>query len=531
MRTRLATLWRGLSPRTKHWLINIAIGVVIILLLNWASNGLRLSFVINAQNAAFDRMMRASAAVAPEGHEGLPAPPKLVLIDIDDRTWRDPRWGGGEPSRAPRELLASLVERAFQRGASQVVLDVAIEGASGREQDLTEDRLFAARLEAMLAAPLFAADRQLVLVRTLRLPLPEQRRLLAEAGTEPAPFSEGYFDELRAAPAIDRVIAESAGRIVVAAPFFSVSPDRVLRDWHLLQVVCERGAIAGEGRVRVVPSVQLAVAARHFGLPAGAAPWELAESRETCTPFPNGADANLAASKPRQAASALDAQADALIASSWRNTHAAFATLGVHMSAQAPGTDDLGNRVVFRWARPPNLLSALELLQGQVRHELKGRTVLIGQTFPETVDSHFTPLGEMPGAVLLLNAIDSMTRHRIVAAPSVWMTAPLALAMIVVIGYAFSRWRSLLGTVIATCALLAVLPWISFSLFKHGVWLDFALPLLGIQVHKGITSLEESLARRKVAEAGAGPKAGPSVVGLPRTDQSETIGTKKGGTA
>lgn len=200
------------------------------------------------------------------------------------------------------------------------------------------------------------------------------------------------------------------------------------------------------------------------------------------------------------------------------------------MSARAPGTDDLGNLVVFRWARPPNVLSGQEFLQGQVRHELKGRTVLIGQTFPATVDSHLTPLGEMPGAVLLLNAIDSMTRHRIVAEPSVWMTAPLALAMIVVIGYTFSRWRSLLGTVIATCALLAVLPWLSFSLFKHGVWLDFALPLLGIQVHKAITSLEESLARRKVADAGAGPKAGPSGVGLPRADQSATIGTKKDAT-
>ncbi len=529
MRARLTTLWSGLNPRTKHWLINIGIGVAIILLLNWASSGLQLSLVINAQNAAFDRMLRASAAVAPEGHEGLPAPPKLVLVDIDDRTWRHPLWGGGEPSRAPRDLLASLIEGAFQRGASQVVLDVAVEGTSGREQDLAEDRRFAARLEALLAAPWFAADRQLVLVRTLRQPLPEQSRLLAHAGTEATPFFEGYFDELRAAPEIDRVIAASGGRIVVAAPFFSVSPDRILRDWHLLQVVCERGAVAGEGKVRIVPSVQLTVAARHFGLPVGAMPWELAEPREACAPFPNRPDAT--PSNPPHAASALDKQAEALIGASWRNTHAAFAKLGIHMSQQAPGADDLGNRVVFRWARPPNVLPALELLQGQARHELKGRVVLIGQTFPETVDSHFTPLGEMPGAVLLLNAIDSMTRHRVVAPPSMWVTAPLALAMIVVIGYAFSRWRSLLGTVIATCALLAVLPWISFSLFKHGVWLDFALPLLGIQVHKGITSLQESLARRKNPQTGAEPKGDPPVVGLPGAAPSGTIAAKKGGSA
>ena len=528
MGARLVTHWRALSPRTRHWLINIAIGVVIVSLLNWASSGLRLSFVINAQNAAFDRMMRASAAVAPEGHEGLPAPPKLVLIDIDDRSWRDPRWGGGEPSRAPRDLLAGLIEGAFQRGANQVVLDVAIEGSSGRETDLAEDRLFAARLETILASAWFGPDRQLVLVRTLRQPLPEQRGLVADWSTAPAAFSEGYFDELRAAPAIDRVVAASNGRILVAAPFFSVSPDRVLRDWQLMQVVCERAAEGAGGGVRVVPSVQLAVAARHFGLRAGMAPWELVEPRDSCTPFPKTTGINASASKVRQAASALATQADALIASSWRNTHGAFARLGVHMSARAPGADDLGNRVVFRWARPPSVLSAIDMLQGQVRHDLKGRVVLIGQTFSETVDSHLTPLGEMPGAVLLLNAIDSMTRHRIVAAPSVWVTAPLAFAMIVAIGYAFSRWRSVLGTVVATSALLAVLPWISFSLFKHGVWLDFALPLLGIQVHKLITTFEEFLARRGSAQAER--RRGASVVGLPRAETSETIAPKEGGT-
>lgn len=529
---RLVTMWHGFTPRTRHWLINIAIGVAIVLLLNWASHGLRVSFVVNAQNAAFDRMMRASAAVAPEGHEGLPAPPRLVLIDIDDRTWRDPRWGGGEPSRSPRDLLANLIEAGFQRGASQVVLDVAIEGSTGRAHDLEEDRLFAARLQGMLGAPWFGADRQLVLVRTLRQPLPEQRSLLGGAGAEALPFSEGYFDELRAAPAIDSVIAASAGRIVVAAPFFAVSPDRVLRDWHLLQVVCERGPNPGAGQLRVVPSVQLAVAARHFGLAAGAAPWELKAPQPACTPFPtvaavaspaSPASAASAAPATPSAAATLAAQAQLLIDASWRGTQRAFAALGVHMSANAPGADDLGNRVVFRWARPPNVIAALEMLQGQVRHELKGRAVLIGQTFPETVDIHFTPLGEMPGAVLLLNAIDSMTRHRVVAPPSLWVTAPLALAMIVIVGYAFARWRSLLGTVVATCALLAVLPWLSFSLFKHGVWLDFALPLLGIQVHKLITSLEESLARRKPAQT-TSLAPNPAVVGLPRADTFDTIG-------
>ncbi len=197
------------------------------------------------------------------------------------------------------------------------------------------------------------------------------------------------------------------------------------------------------------------------------------------------------------------------------------------MAHQVPQVDDLGNRVVFRWINPPSVIPALDMLFGQVRHELRGRVVLIGQTFAETVDHHNTPLGDMPGVVVLLNAIDSMTRHRIVGQPSAWITVPLALAMVVVVGYAFARWRSLLGTVIATCALLAVLPWISFSLFKHGVWLDFALPLLGIQVHKMVTTLEEAMARRQAAGLQAS-SARPSIAGLSAASHSETITRKKG---
>jgi CHASE2 domain len=494
--------WCASSARTRHWLINIAIGIAIVLTLNWAGNGLRLPLIVDAQNGAFDRMIRASAAVAPAGHEGLPPPPRLALIDVDDATWRDVRWGGGEPSRAPAALLMQLIESAFQRGAVQVVLDIAVEGSSGRAADMQENRLFAARLEGMLAQPWFGADRQLVLVRTVRQPIPVRRQFVTAAADTHAPYAEGYFDELREASAIDAVVAASSGRIVLAAPFFSVSSDRVLRDWQLYQVVCERSALGESGRVQVVPSVQLAVAARHFGLAAGAAPWQPAGSGVPCRPFPTNP---LRAEPIAPLAATLAAQADQVTAASWRATRSAFEARGVRLGELMPRGDDLGNRVVFRWATPPNVIPAIELLFGETRHDLRNRVVLIGQTFPETVDRHYTPLGPMPGAVVLLNAIDSMTRHRIVGAPSVWVTAPLALAMIVVVGYAFARWSSLLGTVIATSAILAVLPWLSFSLFKYGVWLDFALPLAGIQVHKIITSMEEHFARRQLRRVAEHP--------------------------
>ena len=517
--------WRSSSTRSRHWVTNIVIGIVIVLGLNWAGHGLRLPLIVDAQNGAFDRMIRASAAVAPAGHEGLPPPPRLVMIDVDDATWRDTRWGGGEPSRAPAALLSLLIESAFQRGAAQVVLDVAVEGSSGRAADLEENRLFASRLERMLAAPWFGAERQLVLVRTLRQPLPLRRHVVSARADTPEPYAEGYFDELRDAAAIDPVVAASSGRIVLAAPFFSVSTDRVLRDWQLLQVVCARGARGEASRVEVVPSVQLAVAARHFGLPPGAVPWQSAPAGAPCRPFPADPTDAEQATSPAQV---LLEQADQVIAASWKATRAAFDAQGVRMGAQMPRADDLGNRVVFRWANPPNVIPAIDVLFGSARHDLQDRVVLIGQTFPETVDRHSTPLGEMPGAVVLLNAIDSMTRHRIVGTPSMWVTAPLALAMIVVVGYAFARWNSVLGTVIATCAILAVLPWLSFSLFKHGVWLDFALPLAGIQVHKLITSMEEHFVRRQHRRAAERSAHLVAADGLPTPEPAQTPAPTKG---
>ena len=434
--------WQSMQPRTRLWLINIAVGVTVELLLYWAAHGLEWSFVVNTQNAALDKMMLIQAATRGDDVTGAHAPPSLLFVDVDDDTWRDPRWGGGEPARAPRDALATLIDLAFQRGARQVVLDVAIEGATGRDVDLAEDRRFAARMGAMLAAPWFDGERQLVLVRTLRQPLPVQAKLWRAPASSQEPFSEGYFDELRESTAVDEVVARSQGRIVLAAPLFTVSRDHVLRDWQLLQVVCARlSGNAAEGVVRVVPSVQLAVAARHLGLPAGNEPWKVKESRARCSPLP-----------PKSSSAVTADQARDFACASRSSRRVARCQLEGHISGPAErrrygsrgctANSRPRNRVVFRWPTAPNALSAIDLLEGQTRHDFSNRVVLIGQTHSELADRHVTPLGELPGAIVLLNAIDSMARHHFIETPSAWIILPLAFGLIVLVSYVFSRWSS-----------------------------------------------------------------------------------------
>ena len=93
-------------------------------------------------------------------------------------------------------------------------------------------------------------------------------------------------------------MAESGGRIVLAAPYFRYSPDRVLRDWELFQTFCERHvSTAGQdaGHIRVVPAVQLVVAAFMVGVDDRALPWTSSRTGQGCLTFPSAQDGRVLA--------------------------------------------------------------------------------------------------------------------------------------------------------------------------------------------------------------------------------------------
>ncbi len=502
---------RPLTPQQlKQWLKYIVTGMaieVILLTLHFLSP----EPLVKMENWALDRMMAIHAVIAREPPHGR-RPPKQIFVNVDDASWRAKEWGGGEPYRAPREPMFKLIETAFDHGARQVVLDILVEGNNAaRLEEIQEDKKFAEGLKRLLANKNFGTDKQLVLVRSVRHPLPQ---LALDKGSTPIALPYPALSELRESPLVDEVAQISEGRIVVAAPYFVYSTDRVLRDWQLLKVVCQRKEQGSEGvlqgDLRVVPSVQLLVATRHLGVSADKMP---KQADEHCTPFPQQELAELPLmpelTHQQQVADEQEHKASGRYWEALRG-----AVLSATADGRSKGIDlgkipshahDLGNRVVFRSG--VNLksdkyfdeISARLLLDDAVDDKrlestFTGRVVVIGQSHAEAGDRHHTPVGQVTGSVVLLNAIDSMVRYPLIQAPSAWKTLPMALLLIVVVGYASAAFNPDTVARIYTAAVLSATVVLSYYLFTYGVWLDFVLPGLAIVLHR---KFERWLERRQ----------------------------------
>lgn len=501
---------KGRNALRAHWLKNIAVGVAIELFVlalhHWAPATLAC-----IENFAFDRMMAIHAVIDPAPPNGH-IPPQQIFVNVDDATWRDKDWGGGEPYRAPREAMLRLIETAFNYGAQQVVLDILVEGNSAtRLPEQQEDQKFADGLERLLTNPNFGTGKQLVLVRSVRRPMTQ----LAFNGNQPTTLPYPALSEIRESPMVDKVVGGSARRIVLATPYFVYSTDRVLRDWQLLKAVCQRNALGTEGIVQVVPSVQLLVVTRYLGVPADRMP---EPANVPCTPFPR----QMLAEPPQMSTLSerqrvIDEQAHAALTSYWAALQAAVMNetdngpyRGIDIGKAEFDEHALSNRVIFRSGA--NLKSTSYFSEVSARSLLddpfderglsklfSGRVAVIGQSYVEAGDQHYTPMGQMPGSVVLVNAIDSMVRYPLIQPLDAWIGLTLSLLLIIVVGYVFARWSSAVGPLISTALALPILAVISFYCFTYGVWLDFVLPLVGILIHREFKAFEERVELRKRA--------------------------------
>lgn len=577
--------WKALTAFKRHWLTNIALGILIEIFVHVGGHTFHWGPIVNFQNWGLDVVTRLNATactwlatdaqIVDQGNPVLRCPQVEkasivpILVDVDAQTWRDPEWGGGEPYRAPRDKLLALIERSFKLGAKQVVLDVVIEDAAPADPEqpkregfgkwaAQEDQMFADGLRTLLQKGLGAAsnesnlsaDRKLILVRTVRNPLPFQSD------------TDAFLGELRGSAAVDAVVAQSGGRIVVAAPYFQESADRITRDWDLFKVVCERlpGA-TDRGVLRAVPSVQLASLVHRADVAARPnAPSQL------CVPYPQFNPSTLPdgdsyaqaclhnvavegsvesirgemCKKAKQVCGAAKStpdydnfkvcpvlldRLDAIDADAPRGLRALW-EFGFGQKKQdgfvsqywsgiqtfklddgklgdLPQQGGLGNRIVFRHTTDQvkvaaSTISAKRLLSDPGAHSFAGRTVVIGQTYQETGDFFRTPLGSMPGAVVLINAIDSMSRHQLMQPPSSLQTLTLALILIVVVGFVFARWDSAVGATIAVIGVVLTAGVASFFYFAHGVWFDFAAPIFGIHLHRRIAAMEERIELKRL---------------------------------
>jgi CHASE2 domain-containing sensor protein len=118
----------------------------------------------------------------------------------------------------------------------------------------------------------------------------------------------------------------------------------------------------------------------------------------------------------------------------------------------------------------------------------KGHIAVIGSSFRESRDIFETPLGAMPGGLILINAIHSLMQHGQLTAPPLWLQLLSGALLMVIVSAIFMRFSSMWGSILAMVAIVVMLVPLSMYFYRYGIWLDFALPVIAV---KGFSMFEQ----------------------------------------
>jgi CHASE2 domain-containing sensor protein len=429
---KLRLLWARLSHFQQNIVIGTAIAVFISIFHHY-------SFISEMEDRAMDWMMQINQSL--ERVSGINAEKTgirgYVLLDIDQQTYA--RWG--EPYHVPRRELVRLIRFAAS-AARVVVVDIELSRAG---TDPAAD--------AELAAFLENYDREnradLVLIRTL-----------SADGRSLKPM---FFQE-------DRI----GKKIHFGLPLFQKDPDYRIRRWFLSREVCASGhptrilsvQLLTDLLVHRVDEQHIAEMSRiDAGYDCGDHPGTVSGSGHEGHGSPPGHGDVV-----HYAGRTIDLAA-----------HGMAERLIYTIPWQGIGNDNrVSARTVLAAANP-----SAELLRDKI--------VVIGASFAESRDIHATPLGEMPGALVLVNAIKSLNQWGQIVTPPGWIKWLIEALLIVFMAWVYARTNSFLGTIVVGATILVVLVPVSFWLFKAGMWVDFAIPVFGMQLHQLVAEYEEKI--------------------------------------
>ncbi|MBE9561491.1 MAG: CHASE2 domain-containing protein, partial [Proteobacteria bacterium] len=127
------------------------------------------------------------------------------------------------------------------------------------------------------------------------------------------------------------------------------------------------------------------------------------------------------------------------------------------------------------------IMSAKKILEKPSSFDrLHDSITIIGGSNIEGRDWHITPLGWMPGILILVNSIQSLLQYGVLQPPSNWWILLFATILIVSTSFLLIKCGKIWGAVYSTFLIIILIP-LSFVLFKYGIWLSFVIPWLAVQ--------------------------------------------------
>ena len=453
----LSDWWCRRTRFFRHLVSNMFVGMTIALALAYMHH-IHNPWLTEFEDAGMDWVMQMHVGTN-LSETAIP----IAWIDIDEDSYR--RWG--EPLYTPRKKLARLIEYAAESNPLAIIVDIDLRQSGDHQSD---DALMEyIRNYSLQSRP------PLILARTFRQPVNEASMACSE-------LRNSYIEN-------DSNITASTN-IFWASTLFTQDRDRHIRHWRLWEAACTE-----EGDPVVVPSIQLLVAA-------------IVRSSDVV---------------PVDAVRMLDDELRNFAPADCKAGHLTEDKDSCHTSVRDVNRINVGGLVLdsspsqiqqrliysIPWQRPSSghVLRGESLDQLFIRHSaypvtdgnqnidrswLSGRVVIIGGSYVDARDNHATPIGEQPGALILANAINSLLQYGQIQPPTTWQKLIIEAFLILVMSLAFAWFTSFWGMLVSGLVIITVLLPVSFFAFKYGVWLDFAVPLIAVQLHQMAAEFEES---------------------------------------
>jgi CHASE2 domain-containing sensor protein len=460
-------LWQIIQPQPHYYrrfIINMMVGFGIVLLLFIFQDK---PFIAGIEDEGIDKLMQIRQKIIPSlANKEIPP---FVFLDIDDNTHQ--KWG--MPMLTPRDRLLNLIQTAVQAEARLIIVDINLSCAipmNGlmectqlqRHQDDQALYDYFNNYAANCSLQSQKPCAPILLVRVFQ--------------------SNSALSNIARPSFLDNAVEQSTPYVQWASVLFHRNYyDRMVRHWWLWQPACL------EQQPTVIPSIELLAAAlirngisqhEHFeqtlkpfqpqdclGTPTTyLPPQQIQIGNLTVSNGLYGIRQRVMYSMPWLPHTPTHAQPEN---QSTQQPHENQSRLPYFLKDKT-GQPILSILPAHLYATSPPAVS-LEPLNGSI--------VVIGGSYKGGRDIHWTPLAEMPGPLILINAIHTLLEYGEIQPLPTWIKALTYFILVILMSGVLARFGYSQGSLILGLFVILVLIPASLFLFNYGIWLDFMLPL------------------------------------------------------
>jgi hypothetical protein len=453
---------KSASPLAKKTLINLVVGLGVMMVVigfqDWP-------WMIEAEDVSMDWMMELNQKIIPARGDT----PPFVYLDIDNKTFSS--WG--EPFFTPRNRLKNIIETAISANPKVVLVDLDVSQPTPIVDKSTllhpEDQ----ELKDYLKNYADNCDKNcppIILARAFKVQLDDD-----EGYPEPR---TGFLED---------VVKNGAPHLQWASAHFFHAEDQVIRRWMLWQPAC-----AGEEKL-ISPSFEL-ITMSHVKENCSIAKMQ----KKLKKLLPQNCDKYKLPALENFTLCGLDTSTDILSIHQRVDYKMPWlpANDGLRESDTLVSQVDEDVLTIFsaeHFAKSPTTVTEENLAK------LKGSIVVIGGSYRDARDVHITPLEEMPGALVIINAINTLlTLEGGTIKPLPIFARLLIMAVLVIIlSWTLVKIQSAFGMMLSGLFFILMLLIPAIFFYGLGIWLDFTIPLLIIQLYQMMSDFDELHQMRK----------------------------------